>query len=246
VATVEEYTDPFSAAYTTPPKAGPGVCDVCHNAPFAGKTRCWSCRDTIAAVSYPLELIVPISLYEVPSQLHSVLAQYKRSRDPQVRQLHQLQVAATLHRFVRDHGNHIRALAPTDWNKITIVPSKQPREGAHPLDQAIQLSRSLLRPQYEPLLEPWEPELIARGQSSDRGFRAVRPLHGERVLLVDDTFTSGGSFQSAASALASGGAEVVAGVVIGRVIRPDWTHETQALWDLQRAIPFDFDVCCLE
>jgi predicted amidophosphoribosyltransferase len=39
-----------------------------------------------------------------------------------------------------------------------------------------------------------------------------------RILLVDDTFTSGATFQSAASALALGGADVIAGVVIGRVI----------------------------
>ena len=128
---------------------------------------------------------------------------------------------------------------------VTIVPSKRPRDDAHPLERAIQPSR-LLRDQYESLLEPWEPQHITRTSASDRGFRARRALDGERILLIDDTYTSGSSFQSAASALALGGADVVAGVVLGRVIHPDFTVQMQELWDQQRAIPFDFDVCCLE
>jgi hypothetical protein len=66
------------------------------------------------------------------------------------------------------------------------------------------------------------------------------------VLLIDDTFTSGSTFQSAASRLALGGAEVVAGVVIGRVINPGFSAEARELWERQRTIAFDFDVCCLE
>lgn len=55
----------------------------------------------------------------------------------------------------------------------------------------------------------------------------------------------GSTFQSAASALALDGASVVAGIVIGRVIHPEFSDETGALWDQQRKVPFDFNVCCL-
>lgn len=243
--TVEELTTPFAAAYTPPPVAAPGVCDVCHNAPFTGWTRCISCQRATESVSHPLELVVPISLYQLSGQLHSVLWGYKHSGSPDVQRLHTLQVSATLHRFLRDHGDHVQQVADRDWDLITIVPSKRPRDDAHPLERAIQLSR-LLRNQYELLLEPWELERITRTTASDRGFRARRDLAGERILLVDDTYTSGCSFQSAASALALGGAEVVAGIVIGRVIHPEFSEEMQELWDAQRAIPFEFDVCCLE
>jgi adenine/guanine phosphoribosyltransferase-like PRPP-binding protein len=65
------------------------------------------------------------------------------------------------------------------------------------------------------------------------------------VLLVDDTFTSGATFQSAASALTLAGATVVAGVVIGRVIDTDFSKQAADLWDRQRAIRFRFDRCCL-
>lgn len=69
------------------------------------------------------------------------------------------------------------------------------------------------------------------------------------MLLVDDTFTSGATFQSAASALALDGADVVAGVVIGRVINTSDTAghpEKLALWQQQRQVPFSFAACCLE
>src|SRR5947209_4590027 len=210
--TVEEYTDPYAAAYTPPPVAGPGVCDVCHSAPFGDEARCWSCRQTTGSASRPIDLVVPISLYELGGQLHTVLKDYKRSSDVDVRNQHRLQVAATLHRFLRDHGDHVRTAAGGDWNTITIVPSKQERADPHPLEQVIMMGRSI-RALYRSLLEPWEPDTIERARASDRGFRPTTIVRGLRILLLDDTFTSGATLQSAASALAQGGATVVAGVV---------------------------------
>jgi len=243
--TVEEFTDPFLTSYVPPPQAGPGACDVCHGAPFAGDARCWSCRETTSSVSHPLELVVPISLYQLGGQLHTVLAGYKRSSDAAVRRQHRYQVGATLHRFVRDHGDHVRAAAAGDWNTVTIVPSKDPRSHQHALEKVVRLGRTLAG-QYRPLLEPWEPDTIERARASDRGYRTSDDVDGLRVLLIDDTYTSGATFQSAASALSLAGADVVAGIVIGRVIHPEFSAEAEALWEQQVWLPFDFDVCCLE
>jgi hypothetical protein len=63
VARVEEYTDPYQGIYTPPP-AGPGVCHICHTA-SGDFARCWSCNETRRSVTYPIELVVPISLYRV-------------------------------------------------------------------------------------------------------------------------------------------------------------------------------------
>ena len=69
---------------------------------------------------------------------------------------------------------------------------------------------------------PWVP-LLARpgadtwGRALDPGrFCAPRPLAGQAVLLLDDTWTSGGTAQSAAVALKRAGARSVAVVVAGR------------------------------
>jgi len=50
-------------------------------------------------------------------------------------------------------------------------------------------------------------EPLGHLRASRRGFRLVAPVAGRRVLVVDDTYTSGARSQSAAAALASGGAE---------------------------------------
>jgi hypothetical protein len=52
--------------------------------------------------------------------------------------------------------------------------------------------------------------------------------------------------QSAASALSLAGADVVAAVVVGRVIRTDWSFTGVDWWSEMRQTLFAFDSCCLE
>lgn len=171
-----------------------------------------------------------------------MLKDYKRSPSERVRERHLWQAAAILHRFVFNHRQCIVGAAGRDWDTVAIVPSKTPRDDPHPLEQAIMLGEPL-RSEYRRLLELNEPDAIGRARSSDRGYRTAANVNGLRVLLVDDTSTSGATLQSAASALALGGADVVAGVVIGRVIDTSDTErhpEKLALWEQQRRIPFSF------
>ena len=51
-------------------------------------------------------------------------------------------------------------------------------------------------------------------------FRATQPLPGAAVLLLDDTWTTGSTAQSAAVALHAAGARHVAVVVLGRHLNP--------------------------
>jgi phosphoribosylpyrophosphate synthetase len=126
---------------------------------------------------------------------------------------------------------------------LTIVPSSGGRAGTHPLEVAVLMARAQ-RPLYRRLLERTDVEVDHR-EPNERAYRVVEDGQGQRVLLIDDTFTTGARVQSAASALALAGAEVVAAVVLGRVVRPTYSDEARALWDQQRAIPFDFDRCSL-
>ena len=57
-----EYTDPYLETYTQVPKAGPGVCRVCHGGPNDDYAICFSCGHTMSQVTFPTELVVPISL----------------------------------------------------------------------------------------------------------------------------------------------------------------------------------------
>jgi predicted phosphoribosyltransferase len=133
-------------------------------------------------------------------------------------------------------------VAGRDWDAITIVPSSGDRPGTHPLEVAVRMSRAQRR-LYSSLLERTDVELDRR-HADEAAYRVAEEVVGRRVLLIDDTFTTGARVQSAASALSLAGADVVAGVV-GRVVRPGHAAEAQALWEEQRALGFDFGRCCL-
>lgn len=221
------------------------MCNVCHGAPGERWDRCWSCAQTIGQVSHPVELVIPISLSELLGQLHHVLRSYKNDSYPAaVRERFRLQVSALLARFLWQHGDCIRATTAAEWDHITIVPSSKGRAGRHPLEEAIRLF-PFLSNQSRSLLSAGA-EGIDHNRASDKGYAVVENVEDLRVLLVDDTLTSGARAQSAASALHLAGASVVAVVVIGRVVKPDFNEESAELLRRAREHPFDFDTCCLE
>jgi len=245
VATTADITDPQLRTYTRVLPVGPGVCDVCHGAPGTGWTRCWSCTDSIGQVSRPVELVVPISLTELLGQLHHVLRSYKLEGYPSsVRDGFRLQVSALTARFLEAHRGCIRTAAGADWDYLTIVPSSAGRLGVHPLDEAMRTFR-FLRSQYQPLLAVG-PDKAGHNRASDSAYVVTQAVEGMKVLLVDDTFTSGARIQSAASTLQLAGAIVIAAVPVGRVIKPDFSPESAALLAKAREKPFDFASCCLD
>jgi hypothetical protein len=106
---------------------------------------------------------------------------------------------------------------------VAVVPSGQGRAGAHPL---VSLVRSCVSLPFLRLVVA-APESHARGVNpgwvrvADRVEGAGPPVLGDAdVLVVDDTWVSGGSAQSAAAALKLAGARRVAVVVLGRHVNP--------------------------
>jgi phosphoribosylpyrophosphate synthetase len=194
-------------------------------------------------VSRPLDLVVPITLYRGLEQLHTVLRDYNDSSDDKVRARHRLQVAALLARFLRDHGSCIRRVAGRTWDTLTIVPSSGGRSGAHPLERAVKAAAAH-RPLYRQLLERTD-AAVAHRQSNEKAYRVTEDVRGRGVLLIDDTFTTGARVQSCASALSLAGADVVAAVVVGRFMRPEFSDESRALWERQEKLDFDFASCCI-
>ncbi len=245
MSALTELTDPYLDHYTPVPCAGPGVCDVCHGAPRAGYARCRSCWEVMRQVSHPVSLVVPISLYETTDQLWTVLRGYKDGRTPQERTRFTLQVAATLGRFLAGHQHCVAGPGEPPWELLGTVPSTGGRLGTHPLRDAIRLLPPPLGDREAELLAPG-PVRVGHNRADDEGFRVRAEVRDRRVLLVDDTFTSGARVQSAASALRLAGADVVAAVVVGRVIKPAYSEETQQLWEQARGRRFSFGTCCLE
>lgn len=242
MASVRDYALPLASICRAVPIACTGICDRCHGCPSPGWSSCWSCARIEQQLSAPCQLVVPISLYEVGHQLHHQLRSYKATPSDMSWNF-LVKTAAILGYFLQLHSACIAAAAGGPWELITSVPSSSGREGEHPLMRAIKLLPDI-RDQYEVLLERGEGE-IAHTVASDEGFKAFRRLDGERVLLIDDTFTSGARAQSAASALNNAGATVAAILPIGRVITPSFGPHVEAYWKKQGVSVFDFNACCI-
>jgi hypothetical protein len=244
MASAARFTDPYLHNYTTVPAAGPSVCAVCRSGPRPGYAVCFSCQEVMRQVSHPVLTVVPISLYAVNSQLWHVLRYYKDGSGRSA-ELLATQVAATIARFTARHLRCVAAAAGGDPAVVTSVPSTRlpPRPGRHPLETAI-MRAARLAPRYQPLLVRG-PGHADHNQADDDAFTVPRRLGGERVLLLDDTFTTGARLQSAASALRLHGASAVAAVVVGRVINPEWNENCRRIWDQARETQFSFEQCCL-
>jgi hypothetical protein len=98
--------------------------------------------------------------------------------------------------------------------RLAVVPTGCGRPGPHPL---LALCAPYLRlPVTGLVMRPGEQ---GRDPSVDR-FSAERSRPGASVLLLDDSWVSGASAQSAAAALKRAGARHVAVVVLGRHVDP--------------------------
>jgi len=241
VATVEEYTDPYLAHYAYVPPAGSGICEVCHVVVEGTWTQCESCNLTRAQVSRPARVVVPVSLFTWPGQLHHVLRNYKDGWTDSVRDRLGMRVSATLGRFLREHEACLSG--DESFDVVTVVPSSK-RPHPHPLEDAVMRVQDL-RDRFRRTLDPGVKPILHR-RASDTGFEVNADVGGATVLIIDDTFTSGAALQSAASAIRLAGAADVATVTVGRFFRPEYNDTTRDFWAAVERRDFSFDRCCLE
>lgn len=220
------------------PRPGPGVCRQCFNL-TDGYDRCYACTRHPSL----LEVVVPVSYSVAHEQLHHVLASYKRLTGEVARRL-AVQLAAVLWRFLELHERcAARAVGADEFLVVTTVPSgDRMRDEPHPLRWIVSDLVGPTRGRYERLLRRSSAEVAPRSFSSEK-YMPQRSLHGEPVLLIDDTWTTGANTQSAAAALKLAGAGPVAAVVIGRHVNRDWHDNELKLRAL--ATPFDWRGCAL-
>lgn len=191
----------------------PGWCTVCRGPAAGRQSRCYQCELHVQCAPGGLaDVVVPVA-FAVKGASHARrLWQYKSSRagaDAAARAA--VELLALLLIFLREHGScACRAAGFARPTHLAVVPSTRGRPGQAPL-------RALVAPY---LAVPWA-ELsggLDRERTRDLDparFRAAA-VPGARVLLLDDTWTTGASAQSAAMALRAAGARSVATVVLGR------------------------------
>ena len=194
-------------------RRGAGLCLVCHGPPGQGSPLCFQCDlHRQCAEGSLADIVVPVAFAVKGSPHARQLWQYKSAGLPgPARAAHVTVLRALLLVFLRDHGPCVwRAAGTGAPTQLAVVPTARGRQGMHPL-------RALIGPN---LAAPWA-ELAARpggeqARDLDPDRFAATVLPGARVLLIDDTWTTGSSAQSAAMALRRAGARSVATVVLGR------------------------------
>jgi hypothetical protein len=197
----------------------------------------------MAQLRHPCRAVVPISLYTIPGDLHRVLRRYKDARGSRQQIRDREAIAELVAGFLRRHQACLAA-GGEPYDLLTTVPSTQGRLGPHPLTRAVRT---------DPWLSAHHQELLVRGpaslghaRASDLGFLPCRAVDGARIVVLDDTWTTGARAQSAASALQSHGARVIAIVVVGRLVHPGHSPVALKWWRDQAARRFSVDRCCLE
>ena len=248
MATVSELSEPYRNHLISVLAPGRGVCAVCWTAVDPDFRLCYACNTARVAFGPRLaDVVVPIALAVKREQLAHELWHYKYDVDANARSRLRRRLAAVLWRFLGQHEAHIaEALDVPGFGIVTTVPGTRQREDEHPLVSIVGTIVGHTRSRYEPLLT-LAPDAVREGRAVlPTRYRATRELTDDpAVLLIDDTWTTGGRAQSAAIALRDAGAAKVAVVVIGRHFdRAFGTGETY--YRQARAQTFTWDRCCLE
>jgi len=241
------------------PAAGPGVCRVCHGPAGGSWVQCWCCR-TVGEVlaDEPPPTAVAASLYRPGDVMHRRLRRYKDAPSVAERRHHVEALARILDRFLVGHEACLRRRWRA-WDTLALVPSTRAgagagarRRGLHvpePFEAVVDATHTLTGvPRLRLVagsgsvghLRPAPDAFCVEGGADAAGA-------GRRVLVLDDTWTTGAHARSAAVAVTRAGAEVAGVLVIGRIVDPGASAAVAAWWARSAADgDREIDPCCFE
>lgn len=192
-----------------------GVCGTCRGPVSARLSRCYQCTEHAESMpGLTADAVIPVCYAPKGGPHARNLWLYKSARPGAAAA--RADLLALLAVFLRDHGPCVwRSAGMTAPSHLAVVPSGRGRPGPHPL-------RALAGPL---LALPWAPVTVRapvdpETREADPGRFRAAGLGGAGVALLDDTWTTGASAQSAAAALRLAGARAVAIVVLGRHLGP--------------------------
>ncbi len=187
-----------------------------------------------------LDAVLPISWSVAGGPLNRALRGYKDDPLDVVRQEAAAGLAAVLERFLCAHEACAAAAAGVAaFSLVTTVPARADRNRG-PLRALVRGCPSVVG-RYARALAPAGERPPPHRFAAER-FRALMRLDGAAVLLIDDTWTTGASAQSAAHALKRAGARRVALIVVGRHVNAGF--DDGCAW-LGCAPPFRWDTCAV-
>lgn len=193
-------------------------CRTCRGPAGAGFARCYQCELALSQVGGLLaDAVAPIGIAVRGGPLANDLRRYKSDGAAGAAGAAE-RLRESLASFLREEGDAVWRAAGMSAgpSAVAVVPSGQGRLEAHPLVGIVRSCVDL------PLVRLSIAPAVAHIRGVDVDWlRVAGPVPGADVLVVDDTWVSGGSAQSAAAALKLAGARRVAIVVLGRHVNPD-------------------------
>lgn len=187
-----------------PTREIPFLCPICRGPKKHSYEHCNSCEELIGQGLPPSlhAVVAPVSTARKPSTWYSYLLGYKTYDS-----VAPLALRALLHFFVSNHSARIAEMCGGSPDIWTFVPSKRNVvSGTQPLHQ--NLARiQLFRPNLRHCLEYVPGQLHGRSLYNPDLFRPRQEgLKGRRMVLIEDTWVTGGTAMSAAGALLRAGA----------------------------------------
>lgn len=191
----------------------PGVtCRTCAGVPSTGYDECYQCAGRSGRPGLA-EMLGFVAYGWDGSQAGHAMYAYK-AKGATTYEL----VSSLLTYAVVAHWGCIATHAGTYPDGWAYVPSLSGRTSEHPLEQiASQFMGSVPN-------VPVAPKPVADGaRTFNADHFAVAPTTARHVLLLDDTWTTGGHLQSASAALKNAGVEIVTGLAVARWLDPSWS-----------------------
>lgn len=220
--------------YLRTPHRGTGVtCADCMT-PVAGYELCYVCNGHRRIEGHANYL--GFLTYAVAGQESgSLMRGYKASR---AFTEHRLAVGLLLFIALHEHSECVGILAGIPVTGWATVPSLPAKPGRHPL-------RTLVvghAPGTEITLVAAATVKDPRCVDADH-FACQTPVPpGSHIMLIDDTWATGGHVQSAALALRTAGAGVVSALIVARWVKEEYAGSTRFIADIARET-FDPRIC---
>lgn len=233
----------------------PGTCSICAAPVSLRYSHCLACSNTlrqlsVSGQSLPLDYLtfLTYAVEGLPSDNYAKQAlELPEGRNREGRQAYKVLRGYKADNF--DFGARRAAIEWIAWwmqrqgprpstelRAWATPPSRRSgRDGQHPLNKIVGAVVAHAGEEVQIVVNDGD---VSR-DLNEQVYRVTDDLSGVHVLLVEDSWASGGSVLSAAYALKSAGAHRVSAMVLGRILNPNWppTYEFIKHGGLQQ--PFD-------
>jgi len=209
------------------------TCAVCAK-PVSGFQRCYGC-DQHSQLGQLADASAFLTYAVAGQQSGYVMRGYKA---PQPLPEHRTIVALLVYLGLAGHAKCPGALAGFPVTRWATVPSLPSKPGEHPFRKFVAGLAPGQEIQLTAAADAWYP----RGVSHDHFAAAEALPEGSHVLLLDDTWASGGHAQSAALALRRAGAARISLLVVARWLNKNYGDNAGFLRQLARR-DYDPGIC---